>query len=165
MRICEAIKRMIESPVNSAYDINHMLMVHAFASSIGKLEGLDEHKQYVLELAAVLHDISCPYLREKYGSAAGDRQELESEKYLEDFFSNTDVDDETVNRVIFLVTHHHTYDGIEDPDYQILVEADFLVVAQEKKLIEEIIRNTKDQIFKTETGKKFLMNILLRGAI
>mgnify|MGYP000340972515 FL=1 len=30
-------------------------------------------------------------------------------------------------RVAYLIGHHHTYDKIEGMDYQILVEADFLV--------------------------------------
>ena len=33
-------------------------------------------------------------------------------------------------RVAYLIGHHHTYDKIEGMDYQILVEADFLVNIQ-----------------------------------
>ena len=32
-----------------------------------------------------------------------------------------------IERVCYLIGHHHTYTGIEGRDYQILVEADFLV--------------------------------------
>ena len=36
-------------------------------------------------------------------------------------------DEAVIDRVLFLIAHHHTYTGIEGEDYQILVEADFLV--------------------------------------
>ena len=36
-------------------------------------------------------------------------------------------DKKIIERVSYLVAHHHTYNEIDDVDYQILVEADFLV--------------------------------------
>ncbi len=37
--------------------IQHFMKVHDFASAIGVLEGLDQETLFVLETAAVLHDI------------------------------------------------------------------------------------------------------------
>ena len=42
--------------------------------------------------------------------------------------------DSLIDRVCFLVGHHHTYTEIDGIDFQILVEADFLVNAREEKM-------------------------------
>jgi hypothetical protein len=53
-----------------------------------------------------------------------------------------------------LIGHHHTYSNIEGIDYQILVEADFIVNFFEDNVKEDGIREAYNNIFKTETGKK-----------
>ena len=52
------------------------------------------------------------------------------------------------------IAHHHTYNNIDGIDYQILVEADFLVNMCEDELSEEALQNAYQNIFRTETGKK-----------
>ena len=54
----------------------------------------------------------------------------------------------------YLIAHHHTYNNIDGIDYQILVEADFLVNMCEDELSEEALQNAYRNIFRTETGKK-----------
>ena len=51
-------------------------------------------------------------------------------------------------------TSSGTYTGIDGLDYQILVEADFLVNLFEGNTDTAHIRATYDNIFRTETGKK-----------
>ena len=57
-------------------------------------------------------------------------------------------------RVQYLIAHHHTYDNIDGIDYQILVEADFLVNIMEDHLSKEAALNAYHSIFKTKCGKK-----------
>ena len=57
-----------------------------------------------------------------------------------------------IERVKYLIAHHHTYDAIDGIDYQILVEADFLVNYFEDHLETESIKKSVKKIFKTETG-------------
>ena len=52
--------------------------------------------------------------------------------------------------------HHHTYQNITGADYQILVEADFLVNIYEDELPAENIRIIKQCIFRTPTGIRLL---------
>ena len=52
------------------------------------------------------------------------------------------------------MAHHHTYSNIDGIDYQILVEADFLVNLYENQNDKETIQNTYNKIFKTESGRK-----------
>ena len=58
-----------------------------------------------------------------------------------------------IERVKYLITHHHTYDAIDGIDYQILVEADFLVNILEDGLAKEAALQAYQNIFKTESGK------------
>ena len=58
-----------------------------------------------------------------------------------------------MNRVAYLVGHHHTYTNIDGMDYQILVEADFLVNLYEDSVPKAAAQNALDKIFKTQTGK------------
>ena len=69
---------------------------------------------------------------------------------------NLDVDPTIVERVCWLIAHHHTYIDIQGIDYQILVEADFLVNAYEDNMSIDAIRKIDNNIFRTRTGKKFL---------
>ena len=75
----QIIAKMIDFCQGNQQDIAHFLKVYAYARTVGKLEGLDETTQETLEIAAIVHDIACPLCREKYGSAAGNLQEQESE--------------------------------------------------------------------------------------
>lgn len=59
-----------------------------------------------------------------------------------------------IERVAWLVGHHHTYTGIDGVDYQILVEADFLVNLFENNRSADTQREVYQRIFKTESGKK-----------
>ena len=49
--------------------------------------------------------------------------------------------------------------GVTGMDYQLLIEADFLVNAFEDGLPEENIRNVRANLFKSEAGKKLLDEI------
>ena len=70
-----------------------------------------------------------------------------------------DISDEEINRVCYLIAHHHTYEEIDGIDYQILLEADFLVNAFEDRLEKEEISHFRNKIFKTKTGI-YLLNTM-----
>ena len=106
------------------------MKVWAFANMIGRKSNLDEKTQQTLDLAAIVHDIACPLCRKKYGNASGKHQEEESEPLVREFFAAFGEEGIDVERIVFLVTHHHTYTDIDGIDHQILLEADFLVNAE-----------------------------------
>ena len=56
-------------------------------------------------------------------------------------------------------THHHTYKDVDGLDYQILLEADFLVNGDESNLTKEAIEKMKKNVFKTKTGIELLNHI------
>ena len=162
MVVSSAIEKMIAFYQGNLHDINHFLKVWAFARTIGTREGLDEQTQRTLELAAVVHDIACPLCREKYGDANGKYQELESPPLVEQFFEGMDVERRTAERISWLAAHHHTYTNVDGPDYQILLEADFLVNAGEGGLSRAAIETMRQDVFRTKAGVRLLDSVYLR---
>ena len=75
MNVSEILARMIGWPGNTRHDVEHLLKVWGYARTIGQLESQDDQSQRVLEIAAIVHDIACPMLRETTGSCPGKRQE------------------------------------------------------------------------------------------
>lgn len=162
MLTAKMTEKMIAFYQGSTHDIEHFLKVHAYARLIGQLEQLDEKTQMILELAAIVHDISCPYCREKYGNASGANQEKESEALLRPFLEEYALPEDVRERIIYLVCHHHTTIGVDGLDYQILLEADFLVNASEAGMTREQIQNFYDRVVKTSAGKRLFESIYLR---
>lgn len=108
---------MIEYSEGNIHDINHFIKVWTYAKTIGKMEHLDERTQFILEVAAITHDIACPLCREKYGNTNGKYQEEEGKILVADFLKDTDLKDDEIDRVVFLVGHHHTFSDIKGMDY------------------------------------------------
>ena len=133
--------------------INHFLKVYSFAKMIGEGEQLPCKEQYILEIAAVLHDIGIRESERKYGSCDGKYQEIEGPVIAKEILERLGVENEVVERVCFLIGHHHTYDQVDGPDYQILIEADFFVNAYEGEMDIQTMRNVYERIFCTTTGK------------
>lgn len=145
---------MIDYFANDPKRIQHLTKVHAFARLIGHEEGLDSRTQFVLESAALVHDIGIRPAEAKFGSCSGALQEQEGPAEARRLLENLDIDPDVVNRVCFLVGHHHTYTDIHDPDYQILVEADFLVNLYEDNESKHAASAALHRIFRTPSGSK-----------
>ncbi len=157
--ISKIMQKMIAYSDGNLHDIAHFVKVHSFARIIGVLEELPDSEQQTLEIAAILHDIACPLCRKKYGNTNGKYQEKEGGPLTQDFLKDFDLPEEVKARIVFLVSHHHTYTNVDGLDYQILLEADFLVNADESAMPVEAIENTRKKIFKTKTGIDLLEKI------
>ena len=59
-----------------------------YAKTIAELEKIDSETQYILEAAAITHDIACPLCREKYGNTNGKHQEEEGVPLVKAFLSD-----------------------------------------------------------------------------
>lgn len=164
MLISTAITKMIDFYEGNIHDIDHFLKVWALAKTIGEQEGLDNTTQEILEMAAVVHDIACPLCRKKYGNTNGKHQEEESAPLVDAFFAELPAETLNVDRIRWLVEHHHTYTDVNGMDYQILLEADFLVNAGESGYMETVIENARQNIFRTATGIRLLEHMYLEQA-
>lgn len=135
--------------------IQHFMKVYGFSRTIGLLEGLDGKTLFILETAAVVHDIGIKTSEEKYGSSEGKLQEQEGPAVAEELLERLGYSKEVIDRVCYLIGHHHTYTNIEGLDYQILVEADFLVNLYEDNVPKPAVKSAYERIFKTISGRKF----------
>ncbi len=151
----QLILEMIQYNSGDPKRIQHFIKVHSFAAAIGRLEQLDSDTQFILETAAIVHDIGIKVCEEKYGSCEGKLQEKEGPFLAEKMLAGLGFDEKVIRRVCYLVGHHHTYDNIDGPDYQILVEADFLVNLYEDNLSGQAVSAAYKQIFQTDAGRKF----------
>lgn len=158
----QLISSMIEYYRGDAKRIQHFIKVYNFASLLGRQEQLDEEALFILETAAIVHDIGIRICEKKYGVCDGKHQELEgpveAEKLLNTLGNYTF---EQILRVCWLVGHHHTYSNIDGMDYQLLVEADFLVNIYEDGFTYEMIENVRNKIFRTQSGIRCLENLYL----
>lgn len=153
-KICALYKKMITYYKGDPLHIQHFVKVHSFAKLIAQEEGLDEKTLFILESAALVHDIGIKPSLEKYGTSDGRRQELEGPPQAEKMLRELGYPEDAIKRVSYLVGHHHTYGAIEGMDYQILVEADFLVNYYEDGLSKENIQKSVEKIFRTKAGRE-----------
>jgi len=161
MKIGRLISDMILYYSGDVKRINHFLKVYSFAKAIGENEVIDNAKQEILEVAAIVHDIGIKVSEQKYNSSAGKYQQIEGPKVAQEMLKILDYNEVIIERVCFLIAHHHVYTNIDDVDYQILVEADFLVNIEEEHLPLESIQKIKKQIFKTKTGNMYVQHLYL----
>ena len=152
MTISEIAQKMVLYSKGNLHDINHFMKVYAYARTIGQCENLDNSTQTILEAAAIVHDIACPLCREKYGNTNGKYQELEGPALVRDFLTDSGLPQDAVDRIAWLVGHHHTLQDIDGLDHQILIEADYLVNADESQYAKENAENALKRIFRTKTG-------------
>ena len=157
--VAKITQKMIDFSEGNLHNINHFMKVYGYAKTIGQLENLDEKTQLTLEVAALVHDIAIPLCREKYGTARGDLQEKEGLVMARDFLQGTGLAPEIIERVAFLVGHHHTTEGVDGIDWQILLEADYLVNADEGNQDKEKIEARMASMYKTKSGTALLKSM------
>ena len=150
------IKKMIIFFADDVIRINHALKVYSFAKSIGDIEGLVIKEQAILEIAAILHDVGIKISEEKYNSAAAHYQELEGPPIAIELLKEFDLEVDIVKRVCFLIGNHHTYKNIDAVDFQILVEADFLLNIFECDMNQIQIKAIKEKYIKTSTAALYI---------
>ncbi len=159
--INRVIEQMILYNQNDVKRINHSLKVLGYVQAIQLSEELDDKLINSILYTAVLHDIGIKESERKYNSSAWNYQEIEGPPVAEKMLSELKIPDDIIKRVCFIIGNHHSYDKINGIDFQIIVEADFLVNIYEKKLNFEAIQSIKKDYFTTESGKKLIDTMFL----
>jgi HD superfamily phosphodiesterase len=163
MKIGQVIGAMVSYNAGDARRVNHLLKVYGFAKAIGEAEGLDRRTQEILEIAALTHDIGIRNSERKYGSCSGERQQVEGPPEAKKLLSSLGAERDVIERVCWLIARHHTYTEIRGVDYQILVEADFLVNAYEDEMSRDAIVSVREKLFRTKAGRELLETMYLAG--
>ncbi len=150
IQLARLMQAMISYDSGDVPRIQHFVKVHDFAATIGASENLNEETQFVLEAAAILHDIGIHPAEAKYGNCNGKAQEElgpdEARKLLQEVGGFTDAQTE---RVCWLIGHHHTYSNVTAADHRILLEADFLVNSFEDHISPDGIVKFREKVFRS----------------
>lgn len=157
--IAKLMNMMTEYFNGDPKQIQHFTKVYAYAKNIGVLENIDSDMAFILETAAIVHDIGIKKGEEKYGRCDGKIQEELGPYEAEKILKKCGYSKEVIRRVKYLVGHHHTYSGIDGIDYQILVEADFIVNMYEDNADIESVKSVLGKIFKTKAGTNMYRQI------
>ena len=120
---------------------------------------------FTLELAALVHDIGINPSLAKYHSSAGQYQQIEGPPLARRMLARYDIANDIVERVCYLVAHHHTYTQMDGLDYRILVESDFLVNLYEDQSSVHAIQTALSRYFTTETGRWLLQTMFLAAPL
>ena len=156
MKIGDVLAEMTAYNAGDVRRVNHLIKVYGFAKTIGEREGLDADTQEILEIAALTHDIGIRNSERKFGNCTGAHQQEEGPPEARALLNELGADERVIARVCWLIAHHHTYTDIQGMDYQILVEADFLVNAFEDEMDGDAIRTVRGKLFRTKTGLELL---------
>jgi len=136
--------------------INHALKVFTFTQIISSREPLEAGMQEIIAYTALLHDIGILEAERKYTSSSGKYQQIEGPPIARHILADLGISAPVIDRVCFITGNHHTYTKIDGIDFQIIVEADFLVNIFEDDLGREAIESIGVRIFKTDAGKNLL---------
>jgi HD superfamily phosphodiesterase len=157
--VTEILGKMISYFGQDRRRTDHTLKVYGYALTIGGKEQLCADNLLALELAAILHDIGIKESERKYNSSAGNYQEIEGPPVAKELMENEGIEKSVIDRVCYLVGNHHSYDKIDGIDFQILVEADFLVNIDEGAIDSHNIKSIKEKYFKTAAGNRILESL------
>lgn len=132
--------------------INHGFKVYCIAKLLAYMEDLDARTSRIVEAAAILHDIAIRYSEENFSCSSAKHQEKNGPIIARPILEAATKDTGFIERVLYLIEHHHTYDKIDGIDYQILVEADFIVNVEEGNITLKAFNNAKQKFFKTASS-------------
>ena len=152
-QLAQLMQAMIRYDGGDVPRIQHFVKVHDFAATIGVSENLDEETLFILEAAAILHDIGIHPAEAKYGNCNGKAQEElgpdKARKLLQEVGGFTDAQTE---RICWLIGHHHTYSNVTSADHRILLEADFLVNSFEDHIAPNGIVTFREKVFRSPSA-------------
>lgn len=156
----KAIELMKEYFNNEERFVNHAMQVTAFAEAIVQGEGI-EHSflQQVVTLAGIFHDVGIPAALAKHGTGAGPFQEREGEPIARELMTKLAIRPDILERVCFIVAHHHTREAVDGPDFQVIWEADALVnipASWGKRDFGQTLPELIELNFQTKTGKELI---------
>lgn len=133
-------------------NIHHLMAVHSYSRMIALMENVDSHTLLITELSAYLHDIGVKVSKEKYGNSLPVHQQEEGPAIAKEFLAPLGLSSADIERICFIIAHHHTFNAIDGIDFQILVEADFIVNIMEGYYKRDTIPEMKKNVFKTKSG-------------
>lgn len=112
-----------------------------------------------------MHDIGIHICEKKYGSTAGTYQEKEGPSEARKLMTSLGFSKDDIERVCYLVAHHHTYTDDMSPDYRILIEADFIVNAFEDSLDKKAVSAARKIFSERKQAKSCWTKFIWRSIV
>ena len=149
---------MIDFFSGDARRCQHFIKVASLAKHLAESEGANAELIELIEAAGLVHDCGIKPGEAKYGAGhcTGKIQEQEGPAVARELLQKLGYAPEKIDRICYLVGHHHTYTNIDGLDYQLLVEADFIVNFYEDGTPKENIAKAVEKIFRTPSGIKLV---------
>ncbi|HTY21079.1 MAG TPA: HD domain-containing protein [Geobacteraceae bacterium] len=141
--------------------IEHALKVTAFA---GQLMEEEPANPDLVIATALLHDIGIREAERKYGSSAGNLQEVEGPPVAREILSGIGFSEPFIGEVCEIIASHHSPGEVDTENFRIIWDADWLVnMGDECDLsdparTEQIIKKT----FQTRTGRRIARHLYLK---
>lgn len=141
--------------------IEHTETVHNFAQLIARLEKCDEHKQDLIEMSALLHDIGCPNSKLKYGNTNAPNQEKEGKPMAEAMLASYPIPETDKALIAQVVGSHHHLNVLKTLGFEILAEADLIVNLLEGYYSIEQAQHLYEHFVNTESAKELYRHMFL----
>ncbi len=105
----------------------HILKVYGMTQLIAASEGISDEDLKIISAAAILHDIPIKRCKELFNDACQNNQQKLAPEMVRAMMLEAGYKDESIEPVLYLVLHHHNYNGVNSKNLRILIEADLLV--------------------------------------
>jgi hypothetical protein len=149
--ILAEVRRIFE-PLPVGYD--HTCEVLGYAEEIARGEQVQGALLDTIVLATILHDIGAIVALQKHGSIDGQYQEQEGPPIALSILHKHGLEESMIERVCYIVGHHHSPEYIDGLDFQVVWEADQIASLghQGFAVSQEVLENYLKLNFKTVTG-------------
>ena len=160
-RIAAVRKAMIEYFGADRRRIDHAQRVTGFAGELLKDE--PGNPELVI-VTALLHDIGIHEAERKYGSSAGNLQELEGPPIARGILVSLGYDGPFIDEVCAIIASHHSPGEVETDNFRVIWDADWLVnVGDELDLNDtKKLEQALQKIFVTAAGKRLAAELYLK---
>lgn len=156
MNIERIIQQMKEIFIEIPFGIEHTLKVLKNAEAIMDGENVSRRERELISVTAILHDIGAVEAQNKYGSIDGAYQEMEGPPAARGILKREGMNVNDMERICYIIGHHHTPSKIDGLDFQIQWEADLLenMTVLDKQKEQDKVKKCIEENFKTVTGKR-----------
>jgi putative nucleotidyltransferase with HDIG domain len=161
-RITRVRAAMEEYFGNDSRRIDHALRVTSFARRLMEEEPADPE---LVLATALLHDIGIPEAERKFGSSAGNLQEVEGPPVAREILARLGYNEPFITEVCQIIASHHSPGEVETDNFQIIWDADWLVNLGDECDLSDRDKTGKiiEKTFMTCTGKGMAKEIYLKG--
>jgi HD superfamily phosphodiesterase len=147
---------------NDEKRINHSHRVTAYACRLMEDEPANPD---LVVVTALLHDIGIREAERKYGSSAGNLQEVEGPPVAREILARIGFSDAFIGEACDIIASHHSPGEVDTENFRIIWDADWLVnLGDECDLsVPEKVEKIIDKTFLTRTGRRIARQLYLKG--